>query len=254
MRTITLRNLTGKLLASSALVALIAGAPATVDIDPNSGVIAVKPSLALAKGDNSGSGGGGGGGDDGGSDSSGSGSGGDDGGRDNSGPGSSGDDGHDDNSGPGSSDDDDDDDDDNSGPGSKSVNDDSGAKAEIDGDNIEISYPDGTKEEIENGVYERKDATGNTVEERPATQTDVDRLTAGAAALENSARVEREFTGPDGTKVEVTGNDIEVTYSDGWREEIEAGQYEMKDPNGNTVVERPATPADRSRLEGQIPG
>jgi hypothetical protein len=238
MRTITLRNLTGKLLASSALVALIAGAPATVDIDPNSGVIAVKPSLALAKGDNSGSGGGGGGGDDGGSDSSGSGSGGDDGGRDNSGPGSSGDDGHDD----------------NSGPGSKSVNDDSGAKAEIDGDNIEISYPDGTKEEIENGVYERKDATGNTVEERPATQTDVDRLTAGAAALENSARVEREFTGPDGTKVEVTGNDIEVTYSDGWREEIEAGQYEMKDPNGNTVVERPATPADRSRLEGQIPG
>ncbi|MEE8444714.1 MAG: hypothetical protein V3S44_05150, partial [Alphaproteobacteria bacterium] len=65
---------------------------------------------------------------------------------------------------------------------------------------------------------------------------------------------EREFTTADGIKIEVLGDKIEVTYSDGWKEEIENGQYEMKDPNGNTVIERPATAADRSRLEQNIPG
>ena len=40
----------------------------------------------------------------------------------------------------------------------------------------EVRYSDGTKEEIENGRYERKDANGRTVEERPATSADIARL------------------------------------------------------------------------------
>ena len=40
----------------------------------------------------------------------------------------------------------------------------------------EVRYSDGTKEEIENGRYERKDANGRTVEERPATAADIARL------------------------------------------------------------------------------
>ena len=64
---------------------------------------------------------------------------------------------------------------------------------------------------------------------------------------------EREFRLSDGTRIEVVGDDIEVTYSDGWKEEIESGRYELKDPAGNTVVERRATSADRTRLEGQLP-
>ena len=41
---------------------------------------------------------------------------------------------------------------------------------------------------------------------------------------------------------------IEVRYVTGWKEELEFGRYELKDPNNNTVVERPATAADRERL------
>ena len=57
----------------------------------------------------------------------------------------------------------------------------------------------------------------------------------------------------DGTKIEVTDSQVEVTYSDGWKEEVEDGRYEMKDPSGNTVMERPATASDRERLEALLP-
>ena len=135
-------------------------------------------------------------------------------------------------------------------------------KTEVEGNGIEVTYADGTKEEIENGVYERKDAAGRTVEERPATQADIDRLAAVAGGAPTGGTApggsgattgEREFRLSDGTKIEVFGDKIEVTYGDGWKEEIEAGRYELKDPAGNTVVERPATAADRNRLEAQLP-
>ncbi|WP_319826022.1 calcium-binding protein [Thalassovita sp.] len=43
---------------------------------------------------------------------------------------------------------------------------------------LEVKYADGTKEEIENGVYERKNSDNDTIVERAADQTDIDRLTA----------------------------------------------------------------------------
>ena len=49
-------------------------------------------------------------------------------------------------------------------------------------------------------------------------------------------------------KVERSATEIEVRYSDGTKEEIEAGRYERKDASGRTVEERPATPADIARL------
>lgn len=51
-----------------------------------------------------------------------------------------------------------------------------GIKVEVKGNQIEVSFPDGSKEEIESGRYERKNAQGRTVEERPATQADTERL------------------------------------------------------------------------------
>lgn len=39
-----------------------------------------------------------------------------------------------------------------------------------------------------------------------------------------------------------------MTYSDGWREEVENGRYELKDAKNRTVVERPATRQDYNRL------
>ena len=44
------------------------------------------------------------------------------------------------------------------------------------------------------------------------------------------------------------GGNIEVRFVDGWKEEVENGRYELKDPAGRTVVERAATNADVSRL------
>jgi hypothetical protein len=52
-----------------------------------------------------------------------------------------------------------------------------------------------------------------------------------------------------GDKVEIDGSKIEVEHPDGTKEEIERGRYEMKDASGRTIVERPATDADRARLE-----
>ncbi|RTL91608.1 MAG: hypothetical protein EKK31_34995 [Hyphomicrobiales bacterium] len=99
-----------------------------------------------------------GGGDDGGN----SGSGGDDGGN----SGSGGDDGPGDDHGADSAADHDQD----------HVNQLTGDKVEVAGNNIEVTHPDGTKEEIENGRFEQKDATGQTIVERPATPEDVARL------------------------------------------------------------------------------
>jgi len=49
-------------------------------------------------------------------------------------------------------------------------------------------------------------------------------------------------------KAEVAGNHIEIGYSDGWKEEVEDGRYELKNPSNRTVVQRPATQDDINRL------
>ena len=49
-------------------------------------------------------------------------------------------------------------------------------------------------------------------------------------------------------KAESEGSALEVTYTDGWKEEVEDGRYELKDPNNETVVERAATQSDIDRL------
>ena len=56
-------------------------------------------------------------------------------------------------------------------------------------------------------------------------------------------------SGSQAQKVEYAGRAVEVFYDTGWKEEIAAGRYELTDPNDNTVVERRATAADRSRLQ-----
>jgi hypothetical protein len=130
-------------------------------------------------GDNSGSGGGG-------SDDSGSGGGnsghggGDDDGDDNSGRGGGDDDEGDsgENSGPGGGDDDDRYENDFGYPDGHYVDGDTGARIEVDGGKIKIVYPDGWKEELENGIFELKDPSGRTVIERRATGEDVARLRA----------------------------------------------------------------------------
>ncbi len=125
------------------------------------------------------------------------------------------------------------------------------AKVEISSTGIEVERTDGTKEEIEGGRYERKDAAGRTVEERPATQADVDRLQLASRSARPAVR--RIEVGSI-AKAEQSAVGVEIVYSTGWKEEIENGRYELKDPNGDTVVQRTATSRDRARLLALLNG
>lgn len=121
-----------------------------------------KIQLASAYAESEGGSGGSGGGDGHGG-NSGSGGDGDHGGG-NSGPGGGGDDGAGHDAG-----------DDNGHHGQEHVNA-AGDKVEISDDKTEVTHPDGTKEEIEDGRLEVKDASGRTIVERPATAEDISRL------------------------------------------------------------------------------
>ena len=89
--------------------------------------------------------------------------------------------------------------------------------------------------------------------QRAATQSDFDRI---GRNVRNSGLTPSQVgsggtplpSGSQAGSVEVSGRNIEVRYVTGWKEAIEAGRYELKDPNNNTVVERPATTADRDRM------
>lgn len=164
MKTMKATALALRLAALLGTSALFTAAPVKVQFEGASALPALSFAAALADdGGNGGEGGGGEGhdGHDGGSDDHGSDDhdGGDDHGSDDSGSDDSGDDSSDDGSSAG-------------GDGGGVL------KVERSASGMEVTYADGTREEIENGRYERKNSAGRTVEERPATQADMDRLSA----------------------------------------------------------------------------
>ena len=121
---------------------------------------------------------------------------------------------------------------------------------EIFGSNIEIDYVDGTSEEIENGVYARKNASNDTVEERATTPEDIARLTSLADDFVTAlAPIEATVI-----EIERESGEIEVKYADGTSEEIENGVYERKNAADQKVLERPATDADIARIEALTVG
>jgi hypothetical protein len=125
-------------------------------------------------------------------------------------------------------------------------------KVERTAGGIEVVYSNDIKEEIEAGRYELKDANGRTTVQRPATRADFERIVSN---LRNSGLQAPGAGGgsvlpaaSQARSVEVSSGGIEVRYTTGWKEEVEGSRYELKDPNNNTVVERPATAADRDRM------
>ncbi|MFO1143392.1 MAG: hypothetical protein U1E59_13560 [Amaricoccus sp.] len=123
-------------------------------------------------------------------------------------------------------------------------------KFERTAEGVEVTYSNGLREEVSGGRFEQKDASGRTLIERPVTDADLKRI---ARNTKNSGLVAVPIrTQP--TKVEASAGAIEVTYGTGWREELEGGRYQLKDPNNNTVIERPATAADVSRLRALAGG
>ena len=218
-----------------ALAAAISAVPYHI-VTSDNGVVAIKSSAAYAKD----------GSDDGPGDDS-------DRGNDDSGDSSddsdNGDDSSDDGDDDGSSDDGDDSTDDGDDDGVDDGDDDSTDDSGSDDDH-EYTFADGTKIEIENGVFERKDATGRTIEERPATARDRALLASAHGQGGTAAAPGRDHNRGGGVvaKFESDSTGIEVTYTDGWKEEIENGRYELKDSHNNTVIERVATNSDYARL------
>lgn len=156
MRAKSPAQITLLLLRASAALA-VALAPLQLSLD--GAMPKLKAAVALADDDDSDSGGG----DSGGSDSGGGGG------------GSDHDDDDDDDSDDDASDDDDSDDGDDDDDDER-VNPATGDRVEIDGNEIKVIHADGTKEEVDDGVYEMKDAKGRTIVERRATQADINRL------------------------------------------------------------------------------
>ncbi len=120
---------------------------------------------------------------------------------------------------------------------------------------IEVATADGGRIEIENGIFELKNAAGDTIAERPAPAADYAALGVAAPAAAPATAPAREDNGGSTqirvgrvVEVEQTATSIEIRYSRGWKEEIENGIYELKDPANRTVIERPATAADWDRL------
>jgi hypothetical protein len=118
-----------------------------------------------------------------------------------------------------------------------------------DGAGLEVIYTTSVRERIDGDRYLMFDAAGAVVGDRPATPADMDRLlrnvrTSGlhpvkAVPLPAGSDVERVSVSPGG---------MFVRYRAGWTEDLAGGNYRFADPNGNTVVDRPATAVDRSRL------
>ena len=108
--------------------------------------------------------------------------------------------------------------------------------------------------EIDDGRFQRKDAAGRTVVERAATQADRRRIGANVRNSGIAPSRPGAAIGSQVSSVEVAGGAIEVRYATGWREELAAGRYELKDPNNLTVVERPATADDRQRIQALAGG
>lgn len=121
---------------------------------------------------------------------------------------------------------------------------------ELRSNNIKIEYADGSREEVEAGIYERKNTDGDTVQQRPATVDDTARLAALAAAFE----LANAPSSTDVTSIEVIGASIEITYADGTKEEIANGIYERKNAANRTIIERDATASDTERLNNLING
>lgn len=241
----------GLRVAACAAIALF---PWEIDVHPFGLLhIKIESSKALAKGGDSGSDGGGnsgpGGGDDG--DSDGDDGDGDDGDGDDSG-GDDGDDGDGDDSDHSDGSDDNESDGRSRGAGSGGGEADTAAvtveKVMIVRGGVQIHLSDGGREEIRNGRFERFNARGQKIESRRARGSDAARVGALAGRVEFQDASDQADNTASAVLVTIRGRDIDVLFSNGWRERITGGKYTMTDQYGRAVVSRRATRDDRERL------
>ena len=73
-----------------------------------------------------------------------------------------------------------------------------------------------------------------------------------ARADDRNGAAQGGATAPGGdlrvVKIERSASGIEIIYSNGVKEEIENGRYQLKNPGGRTIAQRPATQGDLNRI------
>ena len=114
---------------------------------------------------------------------------------------------------------------------------------------MNITKPDGTRERLVNGQYERCDLQGRLVERRQATGSDV--LSLRLDAMNPGAQVAPSQQGGGQsrpTRVHIRGGDVSVLYSNGWTEAVTQGRIRMTDRYENMAIDRAATFVDTTRL------
>jgi len=116
------------------------------------------------------------------------------------------------------------------------------------GNGARIFFSDGTRVEIRDGQYLRLDRNGRVLERRRARSSDLAR--ARALVGGQGAKIETAPSGVKSRAVKATyrGNNVQILYANGWREEISSGRYSLTDQYGRTVTSRRATQKDRNRL------
>ncbi len=123
---------------------------------------------------------------------------------------------------------------------------------ELTGSGVRATYSDGSSERIENGRYSRTNAAGRRVEKRVASGADLARLRAMAANVSIKSVRSAQSSKAKPAKVQISGKDVAVTYSNGWVEHIENGRYRLSDPYNRLVAQRQATEQDRDRLRKAV--
>ena len=152
---------------------------------------------------------------------------------------------------------DDGDDDDSEGRADRDYNNKKGSSAEQRGQPVgvqklsngaRVTYSDGSREEITNGNFSRTNENGRVVERRRARGSDLARMRAyfsqAIPRIEETPPVVKSRA----VKATYRGQNIEILYANGWREEITSGLFTLTDKYGRVVTSRLATQDDRYRL------
>lgn len=115
---------------------------------------------------------------------------------------------------------------------------------------LSLKNANGELEAVARGIYQRFDASGRLIEQRRATGADLVRMRAqtNGRATVSGAGSAVQGRGDAPVQIRIGGNDITVTYRNGWVEQVVGGRFRMQDRYGNLAVERPATKQDRDRL------
>ena len=111
-----------------------------------------------------------------------------------------------------------------------------------------VIYSDGSREEIRDGIFVRRNANGRVIERRRARGSDLARMRAFSSQTTTQSPRAAPVAKSRAVKATYRGRNVEILYANGWREEIKSGRFTLTDKYGRVVASRRATKSDIDRL------